>query len=719
MENLTLQDQQKIFKESFEKVKNQLLASNVQDQAELIAKKSCVITKRLQSVWSYEEIRQLVCNGNLEYKQELEKISKNMQDTEETYLKNFGIKFKAGVGELLPKFTGLLDVFTNQENVELAHQPGEILLIELWATWCGPCQNSMQNSATILQKNETTWKDKVRIVAVSVDEKKEVAIQRVLEKQWKKMQHCKLNGWDKEHDLIKLFEVQGIPFIILVDKTGRVSFTGHPGKVNLEEKINELLKMTDQECKDFYLASKKKQEEEFNKRSLITKQEYSEVREFLKTEFLSLITEKYPDFKGRFGIIMLKEKLFKNGAITKEYYKPIIDFIIDKREENQTRELLEFLKDKYGKERFLVGIQNVTDSKGVVLTHMKDLSNILNELNVTCFRFCLRRDLVLMMGKNKQIIKQKGEELGQYGEMAPGDITADNLQKIRARFRFYGDMLFQQKKNFDIVKKLLASGPQISLKGTKFLSMPEMYKLNQQEVACELAHQQGVVYIIDFFLFKFQPCLEKVNQYKKLYEENKEKWCDKVKFVAACLEPQKEKTLQLYNENQWSFMEFYFFKQDLRFRSEFMHYRIQQMPHICIVDKFGAINYNGESKSVDISTKIDELLNATTVTKSEPKKNKNMKKAETEYDTVKNLIQSANTDASFQLLKKLSYDPKLIIKVTRDRVFNTKGEMVEKIYRKPEIGFGIKKEDAHIVDEFFKIHDKNHFKVEVEYLENL
>lgn len=105
----------------------------------------------------------------------------------------------------------------------------------------------------------------------------------------------------------------------------------------------------------------------------MSKENYIETREFLQNEFFSLVNEKYSDFKGRFGIIMLKEKVFKNGMIIKEFYKPIIDFIIDKKEENQTRELLETLKNKYGKERFLVGIQNITDSKGTVLTHMKDL----------------------------------------------------------------------------------------------------------------------------------------------------------------------------------------------------------------------------------------------------------------------------------------------------------------------------------------------------------
>lgn len=47
--------------------------------------------------------------------------------------------------------------------------------------------------------------------------------------------------------------------------------------------------------------------------------------------------------------------------------------------------------------------------------------------------------------------------------MLPNEISLEDLQKVRARFRYYGDMLYKQKKNFDIVKKLLSNGPGISL----------------------------------------------------------------------------------------------------------------------------------------------------------------------------------------------------------------------------------------------------------------
>lgn len=61
-----------LLKQCFEKVKDEINASKMGEFAELVAKKSCVVTKRHQSNWVYEEIRQLVCNGKIERKSELD-----------------------------------------------------------------------------------------------------------------------------------------------------------------------------------------------------------------------------------------------------------------------------------------------------------------------------------------------------------------------------------------------------------------------------------------------------------------------------------------------------------------------------------------------------------------------------------------------------------------------------------------------------------------------
>ena len=48
------------------------------------------------------------------------------------------------------------------------------MLVDVLATWCGPCQNPMKHNQEMLEKNEAVWGDKVRIVGVSVDEDKKV-----------------------------------------------------------------------------------------------------------------------------------------------------------------------------------------------------------------------------------------------------------------------------------------------------------------------------------------------------------------------------------------------------------------------------------------------------------------------------------------------------------------------------------------------------------------
>jgi hypothetical protein len=99
----------------------------------------------------------------------------------------------------------------------------------------------MQHNQEMLEKNEAAWGTKVRITAVSVDDSKELVAQRIAQKKWTKIQHLTLNKWDGEHKLIKNFAISGIPFVCLVDKFGKINYTGHPSSINLEQRINDLL----------------------------------------------------------------------------------------------------------------------------------------------------------------------------------------------------------------------------------------------------------------------------------------------------------------------------------------------------------------------------------------------------------------------------------------------------------------------------------------------
>ena len=136
---------------------------------------------------------------------------------------------------------GELDNVFDGGKTVLKHRPGEVLLVDVWATWCGPCQRPMQHNQEMLEKNEAAWGENVRIVAVSVDDEKALIAGRVNSKKWTKIQHLTLLGWNGDHLLIKDFAISGIPFVCLVNKFGKINYLGHPSSIDLEKTINTLL----------------------------------------------------------------------------------------------------------------------------------------------------------------------------------------------------------------------------------------------------------------------------------------------------------------------------------------------------------------------------------------------------------------------------------------------------------------------------------------------
>lgn len=93
----------------------------------------------------------------------------------------------------------------------------------------------------MLEKNGERWGDKVKIIAISVDDDLKALQERIEAKKWNKIIHYTAGGWDNENKLLSNFELSGIPFVALVDKSGNLNFCGHPSEVNLETRIDELL----------------------------------------------------------------------------------------------------------------------------------------------------------------------------------------------------------------------------------------------------------------------------------------------------------------------------------------------------------------------------------------------------------------------------------------------------------------------------------------------
>jgi thiol-disulfide isomerase/thioredoxin len=137
--------------------------------------------------------------------------------------------------ELRKKPVDLKFTAVDGQPVDLANLRGKVVLIDFWASWCGPCMGEMPNVVSTYGKLHEKG---FEILGISLDQEKE-AMEGALKKQnmtW--MQYFDGAGW--QNKISTSFGIQSIPAAWLIDKKGMLRQTNLRGDA-LGEAVEKLL----------------------------------------------------------------------------------------------------------------------------------------------------------------------------------------------------------------------------------------------------------------------------------------------------------------------------------------------------------------------------------------------------------------------------------------------------------------------------------------------
>ena len=122
------------------------------------------------------------------------------------------------------------------KEIALSSLRGKYVLIDFWASWCGPCRKENPNVVRLYNQ----YKNKnFEIYGVSLDQSKDKWVNAIAADNLTWLHVSDLKGWQSSAG--QLYGVNSIPATFLIDPQGKVIAKNLRGKA-LEDKVAELLK---------------------------------------------------------------------------------------------------------------------------------------------------------------------------------------------------------------------------------------------------------------------------------------------------------------------------------------------------------------------------------------------------------------------------------------------------------------------------------------------
>lgn len=137
----------------------------------------------------------------------------------------------SGIIKAAPAFR--VEALSNKgQFVDLPAMKGKVVMLDFWATWCGPCRESMPHVKAIYDELKSKG---FEVMGVTAEER--ASVNKFF------VDHAVPYPifLDGDHSVNDAYDISQIPTAVVIDRQGNVVFSGHPEDEGLRPAIEKAL----------------------------------------------------------------------------------------------------------------------------------------------------------------------------------------------------------------------------------------------------------------------------------------------------------------------------------------------------------------------------------------------------------------------------------------------------------------------------------------------